>query len=253
MQTFLNMLPTIILIIFVLSVLITYKIKANNITVVPVTKTTVDTLVTQLLTLQGNYNELLEKYNKLVLVNADDGLIYKPIVLGIWPNVPEAAKLNIKSEIDAIFNSGFDYTEITDVTRQTLVDEVRRKEYIIAHIGAHASREGILISGNDILRPGWWAKLFEDSTIYIVVLLACESLEISDALYDAGIDYVIGIRSQIADSEAVKFAETFYKQLRREFIEHGKGASIEKAFATAQLVVSTEYANMITLRHRGQR
>jgi hypothetical protein len=204
-------------------------------------------LVTQLVQIQQKLDVLQKMYDQLHEECVQFRKKYDTtnvVILGIWPTIKNAAPLNTKKEIAAVFNSGFEYTEISgSITRRSIVDELDRKEYTVLHIGGHASAEGVYLSDTDLAHPGWWARLVEHSTIRAVFILACDTLSVSDALYDAGIEYVIAVRSAISDQDAVAFAESFYRQLRKDF-------DIVSAFSIARLVLSPDNMNMVELRHR---
>jgi len=132
-------------------------------------------------------------------------------VLGIWP----ASDLSIRAEIDAIFRSGIKYEVLdSNVTRSRLLGEVDRLKPAILHVGAHATADGVQLD-DGLSLVGWWRNLAALYPFSLVVLNACESLDIVDSMQDAGATAVVGMRKDIGDRVAVEFARQFYGWLLR--------------------------------------
>ncbi len=160
-------------------------------------------------------------------------------VLGIWP----ASNLSIRAEIDAIFKSGVRYTVIdSDVTKRRVLTEVDRTRPAILHVGAHATALAVLLDDGEA-PVGWWKHLAQRYPFRLAVLNACESLDIVDAMQDAGVTAVVGMRKEIGDSVAVLFASEFYNWLMR-------GRTVEEAVSLAKLALDYVDAEMIGVRDK---
>lgn len=159
------------------------------------------------------------------------------VVLGIWP----ASDLSIRAEIDAIFRSGIKYEVLdSNVTRGRLLAEVDRLKPTILHVGAHATSDGIMLD-DGLALVGWWRNLASLYPFALVVLNACESLDIVDAMQDAGVKAVVGMRKEIGDAVAVEFARQFYSWLLR-------GRSVQAAVTLAKLGLLHTDAELIVAR-----
>lgn len=159
------------------------------------------------------------------------------VVLGIWPT----SDLSIRAEIDAIFRSGIKYEVLdSNVTRGRLLAEVDRLKPAILHVGAHATTEGVLLD-DGLAMLGWWRNLAAIYPFSLVVLNACESLEIVDAMQDAGVTAVVGMRKEIGDATAVQFAREFYGWLLR-------GRGVQAAVTLAKLSLNHTDAELIVVR-----
>lgn len=158
-------------------------------------------------------------------------------VLGIWP----ASDLSIRAEIDAIFRSGIKYEVLdSNVTRSRLLAEVDRLKPGILHVGAHATADGVqLDDGLSLL--GWWRNLAALYPFSLVVLNACESLDIVDSMQDAGVTAVVGMRKEIGDRVAVEFARQFYGWLLR-------GRTVQAAATLSKMGLSHTDAELIVAR-----
>jgi len=159
------------------------------------------------------------------------------IVLGIWP----ASDLSIRAEIDAIFRSGIKYEVLdSNVTRSRLLAEVDRLKPGILHVGAHATADGVqLDDGLSLL--GWWRNLAALYPFSLVVLNACESLDIVDSMQDAGVTAVVGMRKGIGDRVAVEFARQFYGWLLR-------GRTVQAAATLSKMGLTHTDAELIVAR-----
>lgn len=170
-------------------------------------------------------------------VAAPKAVEIRPVVLGIWPQ----SDLSIRAEIDAIFRSGIKYEVLdSNVTRGRLLAEVDRLRPAVLHVGAHADAEGVFL--DDGSSPvGWWRNLAGLYPFQLVLLNACESLEIVDAMHDAGVGAVVGMRKEIGDQVAVTFAREFYGWLLR-------GRSVQAAVTLSKLSLSHTDAELIVAR-----
>jgi hypothetical protein len=159
------------------------------------------------------------------------------VVLGIWPS----SDLSIRAEIDAIFRSGIKY-EVLDqtVTRGRLLAEVDRLKPTVLHVGAHATADGVQLD-DGVALVGWWRNLAALYPFSLVVLNACESLDIVDAMNDAGVNAVVGMRKEIRDVVAVEFARQFYGWLLR-------GRTVQAGVTLAKLGLAHTDAELIVAR-----
>lgn len=159
------------------------------------------------------------------------------VVLGIWPS----SDLSIRAEVDAIFRSGIKY-EVLDsyVTKGRLLAEVDRLKPTILHVGAHANQDGVLLD-DGLALVGWWRNLVALYPFSLAVLNACESLDIVDAMHDAGVKAVVGMRKEIDDQVAVEFARQFYGWLLR-------GRAVQVAVTLAKLGLRHTDAELIVAR-----
>lgn len=158
-------------------------------------------------------------------------------VLGIWP----ASDLSIRAEIDAIFRSGIKYEVLdSNVTRSRLLAEVDRLKPAILHVGAHATADGVQLD-DGLSLVGWWRNLAALYPFSLVVLNACESLDIVDSMQDAGATAVVGMRKDIGDRVAVEFARQFYGWLLR-------GRTVQAAATLSKMGLAHTDAEMIVAR-----
>lgn len=169
-------------------------------------------------------------------------------VLGIWP---EAQSVNAAAVEDAIYNSGIPYNGlIGTVTRRSIVREMRRDRYTVLQIDSHGADSEIdgrggLVGGielsDGLAPPGWWSRLVVDQGVLLVVLLACESQEIADALLIAGIPAVISVAREIEDGVAAAFAVALYEEIAR-------GQRLYQAVEVARLQIPEQQAEQIRVR-----
>lgn len=119
---------------------------------------------------------------------------------------------------------GFELKKRHDVRvqdfRRALLDE---KPFIV-HFCGHGSKEGILLEDNTLVDPQALSELFDilSEGLECVVLNACYSDEQAEAI-NRYIPYVIGIKGELDDPQAIEFAKGFYDGI-------GANKSIEKAF-----------------------
>lgn len=166
-------------------------------------------------------------------------------VLAIWPTTNPP--LNQNGERIAIYNAGIDYLALhgNNAVKQSIVREMRNGNYIIVEIGAHGSRDGIMLS-DGLATAGFWQRIFTNSSARIVILLACYSdNEIADAFLRAGVKYVISIMDKIEDDIAVQFVKAFYRN-------YAEGLDVEQAFSDAKLIIDFKKAESIVLRTKNQ-
>lgn len=160
-----------------------------------------------------------------------------PVALGVWPE----SDLDIRGEMDAIYRSGLRYEPLdSNVTKGRILAVLRRVKPEILHVGAHATRDGIMLD-DGLALVGWWRSITAIHPFRLVVLNACESLEIVEAMYDTGALSVVGMSKEIADSVAVAFAKEFYDLLLG-------GLGVEEAAYQAKLTLAHTDAERIAAR-----
>ena len=162
-------------------------------------------------------------------------------VLGIWPD----AEISHGKEADALFNSGWSYRSLVgdEATRASVIRELQRHEDIrIVEIGAHGEEAGLHLHGG-LTEPGWWARVLGGRDLQLVVLMACESDAVSDALIRAGVPAVVSVQRSVDDVEAVTFVQELYANL-------ADGRSLSQSVESAKLFVSRETWEMVRLRER---
>ena len=146
-------------------------------------------------------------------------------VLGIWP----VSDLETRREIDAIAKSGILYVPVKGgATKRSVLEALSRDKPNILHVGAHANKNGIELDDGKAM-IGWWRVVAGRSPfLRLIVLNACSTLSIVDALKDVGIPAVVGMRGDIGDAVSIEFVEDFYNRLMR-------GESVGEAAAVAAL------------------
>jgi CHAT domain len=107
----------------------------------------------------------------------------------------------------------------------------RNPGYQALHISAHGMQDGLLLEdeqGREALLPtARLVELLRGSGVRLVVLNACDSAAIGQALVDqAGVDCVIATRSQIYESEAARLSDRLYGYLAAG---RSVGAALEQA------------------------
>jgi hypothetical protein len=99
-----------------------------------------------------------------------------------------------------------------------LQEAIDRYQPDIVHFAGHAhGSAGILVEDEHgeekVLSPEWLRDLFAHSpSVRVVVLNACDSLPIIQAIHDV-VDYGIGMNREVGDLAATRFAEGFYAAL----------------------------------------
>lgn len=163
-------------------------------------------------------------------------------VLAIWPDVAKLPPLNTADEAAAIYNAGFNYRALQgkEATRLNVLRELRRHAYGVIEVGAHGSAEGIMLA-DGMTEPRWWADVLRGHRVRLVVLMACESDLVGDALVRAGMPAVVSVQRKIPDRDAVLFVTALYEGL-------ADGATVEEAVARARLAVPRGSAEMIRFR-----
>ena len=96
---------------------------------------------------------------------------------------------------------------------------------------------GILLS-DGLAEPGWWAEVGGLANIQLVVLMACESSDVADALIREGIPAVISVRREITERSAIQFVIGFYEAIR-------SGMSLARAVKVAALRLPLREKDMI--------
>lgn len=173
-------------------------------------------------------------------------------ILGIWPAVSGEQSLAQRAEADALYESGVAYAGLFDqVTKLSILEELGRDNYNVLEIGAHGMElelDGQQLNGGIMLAdgmapPGWWGRLVRNRGIELVVLLACESDDVGDALLREGVRAVVTATREIRDDASVNFALMFYRYV-------AQGWSLSRAVETAKLALDPRQAEMI--RWRGE-
>jgi tetratricopeptide (TPR) repeat protein len=110
--------------------------------------------------------------------------------------------------------------------------------YQIVHFIGHGSAEGLALEdefGREQLVPvADLVAAFKNSRARLVVLNACETRALAQALQHAGLPSVIGTHAPIADEAAKIFSETFYSRL-------ALGQSLQTAFTAAQEILAGKF------------
>lgn len=167
------------------------------------------------------------------------------LVLGIWP-YPDTELSTRIGEI-AIYNTGFEYKTLRgeQATKEEISKELQRHSYFLLEVGSHGSKEYINLHG-DVARPGWWARLTRfHPSLQGILLLACESDEIGDALVNVKIPFVISVQQKIKDEHAVIFTRNFYEQLARN---HDTYQDVATAVDYAKSMIPDNVSHLIRFR-----
>ncbi len=110
--------------------------------------------------------------------------------------------------------------------------------YQIVHFIGHGNTAGLALEdefGREQFVPvAELTAAFKNSRAKLVVLNACETRPLAQALQHAGIPSVIGTRDPIADKAAKIFSETFYSRL-------ALGQSLQTAFDAAQEILTGKF------------
>lgn len=172
----------------------------------------------------------------------------RPLILVVGT---DATGLDYRSEIDSFFNAGARYEFIEPpVSRNRLISEMeiqqRQPHEMRAkalHILGHMRADGGELS--DGFAPiGWWRRLLGRYSLEFVFANACDSLDVVDALYQDGVQCVIGIRQttdKLQDEVAIEFATSFYYWLT-------VGKSAQEAVELAKLALDHDEAEQIAIR-----
>jgi len=160
------------------------------------------------------------------------------VVLGLWP---VNADLNTRTEIDKIFSSGLQYVALDgNVSKRSVVSALERETPAIVHFGGHADADGTMFD-DGVALTGWWSNIAQRFPFRLVVLNACTTLDIVDAMADAGVVAVVGMRGEIKDTVAIQFAGEFYSRLMR-------GQSVGDAVSLTKLTMEHADAELIAVR-----
>jgi len=113
--------------------------------------------------------------------------------------------------------------------------------YQIVHFIGHGNTHGLALEdewGQEQFVPiAELVAAFKNSRVKLVVLNACETRPLAQALQHAGIPAVIGTREPIADEAAKMFSETFYCRL-------ALGQSLQTAFTAAQKILTSRFGEV---------
>ena len=145
------------------------------------------------------------------------------------PNDPRCSPLDIEKEKDRILQAvdklngqhkmEVDFTD--DATFKTIQSYLNEKDYHIVHFTGHGKKidgQGYLVLEAEDLRAQkvddqTISDLFADRGIRLVVLNACESVDLADMLVRKGVPAVVAMQYSILDPSATVFAFTFYQAL----------------------------------------
>jgi hypothetical protein len=163
----------------------------------------------------------------------------KKIILILTANPEVTQPLRFDKEVKAI-QSAFDHSRrqkqfdvkiAPAIEYKDLQNLLRQPDLHIVHFIGHGTKDGLIVEGErgrpDIVSAHVLSKLFElcsneAEQIECVILSACHSATYIDEISRQSA-CVIGIKEEIEDEAAIKFAYSFYMNL-------GKGDSIKKAF-----------------------
>ena len=172
-------------------------------------------------------------------------------ILGIWPET----ELRAMAARDALYNLGIPYQALTGhVTREDVIRELDAGDYNVVEVDSHGMRnqeptregiEGGILLSDGLAPPGWWGEVFRTygQDVELVVLMACESLDVVDALVRAGVPAVVGTRRDIDDRAAAQFVLNFYRAL-------ADGDDVEQAVRAGRMVLDRDQADRIFVRMR---
>ena len=122
--------------------------------------------------------------------------------------------------------------------RHALAFGEENSAYQIVHFICHGNTHGLALEdewGQEQFVPMTeLVAAFKNSRVKLVVLNACETRALAEALQHAGIPAVIGTREPIADEAAKMFSETFYSRL-------ALGQSLQTAFTAAQKILTGRF------------
>ena len=162
-------------------------------------------------------------------------------LLYIGLNASAHASLRLTRENDAIAallanDRRFALQSRWNVATTDLARLLRESGPALVHISGHGSDDGWLVfedeQGSYEAKPEQLAEVFEHarSRVRCVVLNACYTEPLAK-LIAAHVDFVIGMRGSISDSDALGFTKGFYGELKR-------GLGVRAAFDAARLHLS---------------
>jgi tRNA A-37 threonylcarbamoyl transferase component Bud32 len=156
------------------------------------------------------------------------------LFLGSSPRDELALELTEEfNELERELGERFDVRSRWDEPATSLPELLVRYRPQVLHFSGHGERGGLLLEDEEgktyVPDPVAVAKVFEQfrGRVRCVVLNACYSVE-QALLIAQHVDVVIGMSDRIADEDARKFSQAFYKSL-------GAGDSVGQAFEAAKL------------------
>lgn len=153
----------------------------------------------------------------------------------------EADKLDVRDEVDGIFDSGMIYEYLAPpVSRNRLIAELDRLRPPALHLLGHMTTKGMMLA-DGFASVGWWRRLLRRYHLQFVFANGCESLDIVDALHVEGAQCVIGMRRSVTDAAALEFSRQLYHWL-------AAGRSAQEAVDLAKLSLGHEDAEQVVIR-----
>lgn len=169
-------------------------------------------------------------------------------ILAIWPEYPNLSQYH---NIDArqLYDTTLNYMPLRgqEATRTGIVRALSHGSFNILEIVTHGENGSINLT-DGLVSPGWWGRLAQTYPLELVVMLACESStpiaqNVTQALLNAGVNYVISADRQLDAMDAIKFTSIFYSNLV-------KGQTIKEAYNWARLVMTQPSIEMVKLHER---
>lgn len=153
----------------------------------------------------------------------------------------ESSHLKVRSEVDAIFDSGLRYEHLPPpVSRNRMISEMDRLRPQAVHLLGHMSATGMMMA-DGIATIGWWRRMIERYGVEFIFANGCESLDIVDSLHVDGVQCVIGMRGAVKDESALEFSRQFYAWL-------AAGRSASESVELAKLSLGNEDAEQVVIR-----
>jgi hypothetical protein len=172
--------------------------------------------------------------------------VLRMLVIVSAPQDPSCHPLDTEKERDRIQQAvdklhvqhkmEIDFTD--DATFETIQSYLNEKDYHIVHFIGHGTEvdgQGFLILENEDLTANkvgnqTVADLFAGRGIRLVVLNACESVDLADKLVRKGVPAVVAMQYSILDPSATGFAFAFYQAL-------ASGRAIDLSLTEARLAM----------------
>jgi hypothetical protein len=159
-------------------------------------------------------------------------------VLAICPD----SDLDMVSVRNALYDAGIPYRALVGTVRKDdIVRALEEGSYTVLEVDAHGRSDGIELS-DGLARPGWWASVIGQSgkRIRLAVFMACDSLDVARAVKRAGVRWVVAVRGQIQDEDAVRFLVHFYEAL-------ANGYAVRDAIRRGESLIGLDAADAVTL------
>jgi hypothetical protein len=127
---------------------------------------------------------------------------------------PGDSGLEVVPEIDALFELGYSPQIVQgQVTRERLFQIVRNREFDGIHFAGHSDRDGVILSGDELMEAPSVVQLVKATGAQFVFLNGCETAEIGQLLVDEHVPAVICTLRRVSDTMAQETAQVFYKAL----------------------------------------